>query len=142
MSLEFEVTSSKGLKIKCSSVEAAKRLINELERDISPEAEEWNVTDFEEFAGRLQYQPRLLLKLLLENDREVSDAEIRNSLKLASNRVLAGVLSGVSKVALALSIDPNRVYRQTTRYKNGLPERQYTVTSAFRKAALDNDWQG
>jgi hypothetical protein len=140
MALEFEVTSPKGVKIKCSSVEAAKRLVKELERDIEPDAEEWSVTDFEDFTGRIQYQQRRLLSLLM--DGEGSDTDIRTALKLANNRVLAGVLSGISKVALALSIDPKRVYRQTTQYREGLPIRKYELTRAFKKAAVDNDWQG
>lgn len=142
MPLEYEVTSPKGLKIKCSSVEAAKRLIQELEKEIEPNREPWNVAEFLEFTGRIQWQQRALLKLLIQSSGEVPDVQIRETLKLANNRVLAGVLSGVSKVALSLSIDPNRVYRQVTRYRSGQPERKYSATDAFKAAAEDNDWNG
>lgn len=143
MALEYEVVSPKGIKIRCSSLEAADRLVKKLEQAIAdPDIEEWNATDFEDFTGRLQHLPRRLLKLLLNTYEDVSDADIRSALGLANNRVLAGVLSGISKVALALSIDPNRVYKQRIRYQSGLPQRQYAVTKAFRKAAVElYDWK-
>jgi hypothetical protein len=136
---EYEI-EYRGIKIKCPSLDAMKKAVRELENQLPPETEPWLSHDFVEFTQRIQWQQKKLLEVLL-NSGPSSDEELRTSLGLADNRVLAGVLSGVSKVALALDIDPRRVYKQTTTYKNGSPLREYSISLPFRKAALDHGWE-
>jgi|HubBroStandDraft_4_1064222.scaffolds.fasta_scaffold33332_5 hypothetical protein len=64
----------------------------------------------------------------------------RNRSLVASNQGLAGVLSGVTKVAEAMEIDPARIYYQRTEYEQGCPVRRYYIASAFMRAAIDADW--
>src|SRR5258708_37938131 len=107
---EYEI-EYRGIKIKCPSLDAMKRAVRELENHLPPETEPWLNHDFIEFSERIKSQQRRLLELIFDAGT-LSDDQIRAAMNLADNRVLAGVLSGGSKVALALDIDPSRVYIQ------------------------------
>ena len=132
----------KGVTIRCQTPEDAVRVARQLGQGIdSPEYQPWQVHEFVDFVTRLQILQRRFLAFLLERQRgPVTDSEIRTEFSLADNRVLAGVLSGVTKVAMALDIDAKRVYQMETKYSNGKPIRNYRLTYAFKQAAKDNDW--
>lgn len=132
----------KGVTTHCQTPEDAARLIRELGEGVDgPHFQRWQVHEFVDFVSRIHVWQRRLLGLLLESGRNAAtDTEIREHLELANNHVLAGVLSGVSKVAMALEIDPKRVYRMDTKYENGKPVRTYSLTHAFREAARENAW--
>ena len=130
----------KGAEIRCKSVEDAARLLERLDASsTSLELRSWNAAEFSEFVDRLEVMPRQLLAFLVERV-SATDAELREHLGLKGNKQLAGVLSGISKVAMLLDIEPRRVYTQHTTYKSGKPERRYYASPAFKKAAEDVDW--
>jgi hypothetical protein len=134
------VVEYKGAKVHCKSMEDAARLLERLgQGGNNPEVRPWNAAEFTDFTERLEVGPRRLLAFLLKIS-PATDWQLRGHLDLAGNKQLAGVLSGVSKVALALDIEPRRVYSQSTSYKSGKPERRYQVTLAFKKAAEEVDW--
>jgi hypothetical protein len=132
----------RGVVIRCETPEAAANLARMLggEPD-NPLVQEWHPDEFLEFVNRIQITQRRLLAALLETKgQSLKDFELRMRLTLSSNQALAGVLSGITKVAKLLDIDPKRIYIQHTTYSQGLPERRYWVSSAFQKAAADADW--
>lgn len=129
-----------GVEVQCDSPQAAARLIRELRKQPDhPSFVHWTVDEFGDFTDRLQLYPRRLLAFLLTRST-MTDDDLRQHLNIVGNKALAGVLSGISKVALALDIDPARVYCQHTSYSQGKPVRRYWATPAFQKAAQDLDW--
>lgn len=137
---KYEIRYGK-IRIGCRTAKDAARLAKEL--NLGPqhlETAPWRLDEFTDFVNRIQWTQRKLLNVLLQADGEVYDYDLRGKLMLDGNQALAGVLSGITKVAQAMDIDPKRVYAQVTEYNKGLPERRYRVTYAFRKAAKDADW--
>ena len=132
----------KGVTIRCATAEEAADVARLLAAEPdNPQFVPWQIDEFTDFVERIQVtQRRLLAALLKSKGQSVKDYDLCGQLGLASNQGLAGVLSGITKVAKAMDIDPRRVYVQHTDYKQGLPERRYYITGAFLKAAQDADW--
>jgi len=132
----------RGVVIRCSTPEEAANLARMLGGEPeNPLVQAWRVDEFTDFVNRIQLAQRRLLAALLEaKGHSLKDFQLRDRLSLSSNQALAGVLSGITKVAQALEIDPKRIYIQHTTYSQGSPERRYWVSSAFQKAAMDADW--
>ena len=133
---EYEI-EFRGAKVKCKSLDAAVRLLRELGQDAGTP---WNASDFATFVAQLESRPRRLLAFLVEANEPQEDDTLRAFLELDGNKALAGVLSGISKVAIKLDIKPEQVYKQSTTYNKGKPVRKYWVTPTFMKAAIDADW--
>jgi hypothetical protein len=150
VSKQFKKMSSKkpyeveyrGVIIRCSTPEEAVEVARQLGgTPDNPHHVPWRVDEFTEFVDRIQIAQRKLLNVLLKaRCQPVKDYDLCGQLGLATNQGLAGVLSGVTKVAKAMDIEPSRIYYQRTEYKQGSPERRYYITPAFMKAALDADW--
>lgn len=129
----------KGVTIECDTRDDAMRLVDKIHQ--SDATTQWTLSDFEEFTNRIGVVQRNLLNLLLISyPVPVNAEELRAVLDLPDNRVLAGVLSGVSKQALALNMEPADVYSQKVSYKSGKPRREYMANPGFRKMAQDNEW--
>jgi hypothetical protein len=134
----------RGKVIRCRSAADADRLLSRLEdtgklsRDDTP----WSKEEFSCFTGRIRYQQRVVLSKLVNCGATawLEDSKLRSDLGIADNKVLAGVLSGISKVALMFDIDPRRVYTQKTVYRRAKPRRLYQVTSGFLQAAAKREW--
>jgi hypothetical protein len=143
MQHEYEI-EYKGRTIKCRTAEAMTRLLRLIEtEDTAKEYIPWSLHDFLEFTGRIQISQRKLLARLIElGSAWLTDERLRNDLYLGGNQALAGVLSGVSKVAMALDIEPQRVYMSRTRYAGGKPQRMYRIAPAFLRIAVENSWPG
>jgi len=138
----FEVRYKKVI-IGCDTAEDAAKVARELgDAADSPVSNPWRLDEFLEFVNRIQYQQRRLLAALLRTPQHevMPDYQLRGALGLSSNQGLAGVLSGITKVAQSMDIDPKRIYGQSTKYKQGSPERSYWLTPAFRQIAEDADW--
>jgi hypothetical protein len=132
----------KGVTIRCDTpqeaVEVARLLGGEPDH---PHYAQWRVDEFTEFVDRIQITQRKLLNVLLKAKcQPVKDYDLCGTLGVSTNQALAGVLSGITKVAKAMEIEPSRIYYQRTEYKQGSPDRRYYITPAFMKAALDADW--
>jgi len=132
----------KGVTIRCSTPEEAVAVARMLGGEPDhPHYVSWRVDEFTEFVDRIQIAQRRLLNVLLRaRCQPVKDYDLCGHLGLGTNQALAGVLSGITKVAKAMDIEPSRIYYQRTEYKQGSPERRYYITPAFMKAADDADW--
>ncbi|SPE28357.1 hypothetical protein SBA7_1200009 [Candidatus Sulfotelmatobacter sp. SbA7] len=142
MEHEYEI-EYKGRIVRCKTADAAARLLAVLEQeDVSKDTMTWTPNDFTEFTERIQLRQRKLLARLLEygSTTWLSAEKLCDLLGIRGNQALAGVLSGVTKVALSLDIDPRRIYLQTTRFKEGKPYRLYRVASGFLRAATEHEW--
>ena len=69
----------------------------------------WTPEVFLKFVERLGSSQRAALALLVARHR-VTDAEMRAALNVPGNQALAGVLSGISKQAAALSIHARDIF--------------------------------
>jgi hypothetical protein len=132
----------KGVTIRCdtpqNAVEVARLLGGEPDH---PHHAAWRVDEFTEFVDRIQVWQRRLLNILIKAQcQPVKDSQLCSALPASNNQALAGVLSGITKVAKAMEIEPSRIYYQRTEDKQGSPERRYYITPAFMKAAQDADW--
>jgi len=132
----------KGVVIRCATPEEAAAVARLLAAEPdNPQFVPWRVDEFTDFVDRIQVaQRRLLAALLRAKGQPVKDHDLCGGLGLSSNQGLAGVLSGITKVAKAMDIEPGRIYVQRTEYNQGLPERRYYIAGAFLKAAQDADW--
>jgi hypothetical protein len=129
----------RGVVIRCDTPEDVARLARELAKDEDViQHERWLAHEFMDFVNRIQYQQRRLLALLLK--KNMNDHELREALGVSGNQALAGILSGITKVAQIMEIDRRRIYLQRTQYEQGLPVRDYMVAPGFKFSALDNDW--
>lgn len=132
----------RGVIIRCSTPEEAVEVARQLGgTPDNPHHAPWRVDEFTEFVDRIQITQRKLLNVLLRAKcQPVRDYDLCAHLGVATNQGLAGMLSGITKIAKAMDIEPSRVYYQRTEYNQGSPERRYYITPAFMKAALDADW--
>jgi hypothetical protein len=133
----------KGKTIRCRSLDVMEQALDRLEgsklaREVTP----WGADEFQRFTGRIHIPQRRLLAKLLEYGTTawLEDWKLRELLDIPDNQALAGVLSGISKVALIFGIEPRRVYAQDTFYKQGKPRHRYQITSAFLQAADKYKW--
>jgi hypothetical protein len=150
VSKQFKKMSSKkpyeveyrGVIIRCSTPEEAVEVARQLGgTPDNPHHVPWRVDEFTDFVGRIQLMQRRLLWVLIKaNCQPVRDYDLAAQLGVVGNQALAGVLSGITKVAKAMDIEPSRVYYQRTEYNQGNPERKYYITPAFLRAAQDAGW--
>lgn len=142
MEHEYEI-EYRGRIVRCKTADAAARLLAVLEQqDVAKDSLPWSPHDFTEFVERIQLRQRKLLAKLLEHGSTtwLAAEKLCELLSIRGNQALAGVLSGITKVAMSLDIAPERVYLQTTRFKEGQRSRFYRVASGFLHAANDNEW--
>lgn len=99
----------------------------------------WTRDRFLAFINRLGDQQKLVLALLLTKS-SLTDVELRNALKVSGNQALAGVLSGVSKQAIALFIPPRAVFDFENFRFGGKRRSDYLVADEFRKIAAEMNW--
>ena len=132
----------KGVMIRCDTPQEAVQVARLLGGEPDhPHYAPWRVDEFTEFVDRIQtFQRRLLNVLIKAECQPVKDSQLCSAINASNNQALAGILSGITKVAKAMDIEPSRIYYQRTEYKQGSPERRYYITPAFLKAARDADW--
>lgn len=132
----------RGVIIRCATREEAVELARQLGGTPDhPHHIPWRVDEFTEFVERIQIAQKKLLNVLLKaRCQPVRDYDLCAHMGVATNQGLAGMLSGITKVAKAMDIEPSRIYYQRTEYQQGSPERRYYITPAFMKAAENADW--
>jgi sarcosine oxidase gamma subunit len=99
----------------------------------------WSPDRFLALVERLGNAQKLALALLT-TQRSVTDVELRNALQVPSNQALAGVLSGISKQALALFIPPRAIFDFENFRVGGKRRSDYLVMDEFRKIAAEMNW--
>ena len=133
----------KGKIIRCRTLDHVRDMLEELDGSkLIREATPWTVEEFKKFTGRIHIAQRRLLACLWREHGTawVADSRLRDVLGLRDNQALAGVLSGITKVALMFDIEPRRIYTQTTTFKQGKPQRHYQIASSFLRAAAKHHW--
>lgn len=99
----------------------------------------WNAEVFQSYLRRLGDTQTTVLAHLLVNGI-VTDAELRASLRLPSNQALAGVLSGLSKQARAMGIDPREVFNVQNWRLDGKRHAEYLSALSLRRIARKLNW--
>jgi hypothetical protein len=137
---DFEI-EYRGRLIRCRTERALVRALGVLDPDEERGGMAWTAEEFTEFTDRIRTaQRRLLGKLLEFGPASLTDEKLRADLGIINNQALAGVLSGISKTALALNLEPARVYLSRTQYRKGKPVRSYRIASGFLRAATKMGW--
>ena len=109
---------------------------------VAEEAEtHWTPEVFFIFIDRLG-EPQQAALALLVTHRRVTDEELRKVLKVSGNQALAGVLSGISKQAAALSIDARDIFGFENLRNAGKRRSTYTVADKFLDIASRVNWPG
>lgn len=99
----------------------------------------WTADRFRAFIDRLGKPQKLALGLLVTK-RSVTDEDLRKALDVSGNQALAGVLSGISKQAIALFIPPRAIFNFENFRAGGKRRSEYLVQDEFRKIAADLNW--
>jgi hypothetical protein len=99
----------------------------------------WTRDRFSAFIERLGDAQKLVLALLVTK-RSVTDEQLRNSLKVPGNQALAGILSGISKQAVALYIPPRVIFDSENFRSGGKRRNDYLVADEFKKIAAAMNW--
>lgn len=99
----------------------------------------WTHDHFEALINRLGNAQKVALALLV-NRRNITDEELRNALDVESNQALAGVLSGISKQAIALFIPPRAIFDFENIRVGGKRRSDYLVVDEFLKIAAEMNW--
>lgn len=105
------------------------------------DAAPWLVSEFVEFMGRMQTPQRRLLGILIKHGTRDRDAgALCDALGLRDTNALDRILAEVSKTALALGIDEQRVYVQTPSCLGGKQRKVYRIASGFLRIAEQHNW--
>lgn len=137
---DFEI-EYRGRVIRCRTERALVRALGVLDADEKHSGRTWTAQEFTEFTDRIRTTQRRLLGRLLEfGPASLTDERLRADLGIVNNQALAGVLSGISKTALALNLEPARVYLSRTQYRKGKPVRSYRIASGFLRTAMKMGW--
>jgi KaiC/GvpD/RAD55 family RecA-like ATPase len=99
----------------------------------------WTPDYFRALISRLGEAQKLALSVLVTRC-SISDAEMRNALKVPGNQALAGVLSGISKQAAALNIPAWAIFEFENFRVGGKRRSDYLVVDKFRQIAADLNW--
>jgi len=137
--MPFKITY-RGLQVECDTIDEINRLAEELESTKAREARKArratknqpiNTTLFqqEESIRTLVHELKTnQRKLLAEVSKaEKSDTELREILELENNKALAGVLSGISKLAKRLGMEHAPIDARMTRSRSGGREYRYSI---------------
>jgi hypothetical protein len=145
---------SEGLQGGCVDLEASADpvadepaeggLVFDLEASADPVADEpaefaWTPEICWRFYKRLGEPQQKLLHILVEQDY-VSDEFLREQLGITTNQQLAGLLSGISKQALAIGIPPRKIFKIESIRRVGSRQSLYFVDhqlAAIAKQTLD-----
>jgi len=94
----------------------------------------WTPEVFHEFMEHLGVPQRAALSALVER-RRVSDSSLREVLGVSDNQALGGVLSGISKQAMALGIPARAVFRCENYRNAGKRRGVYLIDGQFHQIA-------
>jgi len=133
----------KGAQIFCNDAREAQEVLRfiagETDRgSYNATKNPWDAKLFWKFVESLGQKQRQILQYLLQESW--SDEDLRTVLGAASNQALAGLLSGISKQAAALSIPARAVYKIENESKGGETVKSYIVAPEFAQAARENNW--
>lgn len=123
-------------------VQTASPLVNRLANlaeIFGPVETHWKRDLFWKFVEALGEPQKEILTLLVKK-RKVTDQEIRRTLKLDSNKQLAGFLSGISKQAGAHNIPARAVFTIENESQSGEITKSYVIATDFLTMAIDQNW--
>ena len=110
-------------------------LVGDISASTSEEGMVWTPELFRRFMERLGESQITALTLLAQH-RYVSDELLRTQLGVEDNQALAGILSGISKQAIALGMSPRSVFSFENLRKTGKRSSIYSVPNSLREIAL------
>lgn len=99
----------------------------------------WTPEAFALFIERLGKQQKAALDALLLH-RIITDHELRTVLQVKDNQALAGILSGISKQAIAVNIPPRAIFRFENFRSGGKRSSRYEVADEFAQVARETGW--
>jgi hypothetical protein len=147
MAIEFK---HRGRTWRADTVEEAIALRNRLEgedRAAIEDGEEpdeiseqvWTPDNVMDLLRGIGIQQKLFLKVLFENGTVTSDA-VMEKLRLGSDLVLAGVLSGLSKQLKKLGVKPWDLYTTKVEWTGSKKTRSFGLANGFHWVASTLGW--
>ena len=94
---------------------------------------------FSDFVQAIGSSQTTVLAWLLQHTR-ATDATLRQAVGVASNKQLAGILSGVSKQAAACHLSAREVFTIENESKAGETTKTYVIARHFRAMVTANNW--
>lgn len=101
----------------------------------------WTAKLLDTFLENLGPDQKAILRSLVTKTSATID-ELRTVAGVGSNKGLAGVLSGISKQAAALGINPRAVFGIENRRRSGVLLKSYLVADEFQAIAKEHGWPG
>jgi hypothetical protein len=99
----------------------------------------WTPDYFDALINRIGETQKLALALLVTK-KSLADEELRSALKVSGNQALAGVLSGISKQAIALNIPARAIFDFENIRVGGKRRSDYIVSREFQDIAARMSW--
>ncbi len=94
----------------------------------------WTPDRIQELRAGLGTQQKMFLLLLFENP-EITSLELKDKMRLGSESVLAGIVSGLSKQLRKLKFRPEHLYSVTIRWTGKDKIRTFRLSNNFRWVA-------
>ena len=94
---------------------------------------------FSDFVQAIGSSQTTVLAWLVRHTR-ATDAALRQAVGVASNKQLAGILSGLSKQAAACHLSAREVFTIENESKAGETSKTYAIARHFRAMATANNW--
>lgn len=140
MSIEFE---HEGKKYRADTAKEAVELQRLLEKkDLDRSAQpirHWPVDVALDFINGMGEMQKKFLAILADGASIPSDTMV-DALRLDSEIALAGVLSGLSKQAKKMKVNPHNIYYVEVEWAGKKKERYFRLMSDFRDALTELNW--
>ena len=104
-----------------------------------PDKNPWTPRVFSDFVQAIGSSQTTVLVWLFQHTR-ATDATLRQAVGVASNKQLAGILSGLSKQAAACHLSAREVFTIENESKAGETTKTYVIARHFRDMATANNW--
>ncbi|MBI3477390.1 MAG: hypothetical protein HY010_16780 [Acidobacteria bacterium] len=133
--------------IECDTWEEAKRVILDqdteegefLPADKMRQHGSWTDIRLDQFLHRLGPDQKKILGILVNQIRATAE-DLRNAVAVDSNQALAGIMSGISKQAMAVGVGAREVFGIENRRRSGVLSKSFFVAPEFLAAAHAVRW--
>jgi hypothetical protein len=99
----------------------------------------WTEAILDTFLHSLGRDQKEILRILVDKKRATAD-ELRAAIGVEKNQALAGVISGISKQAVALGIKPRDVFGIENNRKSGVLNKSFVINEDLLKIAQFANW--
>jgi hypothetical protein len=100
----------------------------------------WTPDRMEELLQRANDTQKAFLRVLYQASGRIAGEKLASKLSLDSQVVLAGILSGISKLLHTMDLHPTTVFRVEVEWQGKHKTRYFIMTAGFRAALIQDGW--